>query len=436
MDIAILIFGSLAAQAEQEPLQPLPTVGEVLAAYEQNRSLPSTLRVRWLRLHRLSDYFKEDAAVSAGFAEADLRAAKTPEERNSAKAQLELHRRMSTATDEQMTTTLPQDVWCNRDNFQLRVPRTTEMRAFVQAGAHGFFSFPDMEASGESLLTDFASIYVLSQGTQTQHASRVWMGHGQASGLVTRPGKTADYGILLSLPPLATADGSWSAQLHPVDAFFSGESREYQILGECEAEGIACLLVERNQGTGRHAYAVRAFLDPERAFLPLRLEYFPGGIADEFRDHIAPGYPDKAPAFARVVTEIEITEPVPGYFYPSRGIDRQYGARPRRPGDTRPSFVPQRETEWQVERVEVDRPMSDEMFALEFPEGTVFIDEATHQAMVVGNAEDHVRRLVIGENEPRPPARSARWVWGLVLAIVSALLLICIALARRRSERS
>ena len=207
-------------------------------------------------------------------------------------------------------------------------------------------------------------------------------------------------------PPLASPKNANSAYWrHPIDAFFREDPGAFRTVGHATVDGHDTVLIERRTSSSPKeppVEVVRAYLDPSRGALPLKIEWFPPG-AD----------PDKRPLF-RAMDGVEIVAVKGGGFYPVRGTIRTFID-----GDSGGPPVSVEEISWQAAKVEGNAPLNDTM-ALEFPDGMYYYDGSTGRQQRVGQEEFNDSRL--------PMALSGAIVAGWAVYGAAALV---VALVRR-----
>lgn len=391
----------------------LPGVKQVLTGYAANRDAFRTLHVIFTERTRYSeDWAASKRAQADQIEKAAQRENIPPAEREALLQQAKDVRALaSLAREEQRQTT---EFFTNRSDCQFRRPM-----AFPEPDDWTFSKVP---LTGESLLKEFGEQRILSLSPGATPSVWIW-GGSPRPGLP--PYKLVSNKPLQQLgtyrfPPLGVASFDWiTAQArNPVDEFFLGAPEGYKILRRETVAARQLLVVEwkssfeqpteTQQPDGsvkvgslkghRHA---RAWLDPERGWLPLRCEYR-GAI--EFGGK--PVDPSDGPPYQVLeVTEVKAFDGAG--FYPVSGTLTMMGAPADAPpltmqdlqdgkGIQHPSVVHQIES-WAAATVEANLPLSAALFLPKFPANFATFD--LDQNKTVGQNE------TVAPPERRPPLK-------------------------------
>ena len=322
------------------------------------------------------------------------------------------------------------------------------------------WALPDVPISPESLKSAYHDFWIVSYaGDPTRGFFWTMPTVGGAMSVQVRRANYQDGHT--DFPPLGVEKGDWGPESlwHPIDIFFRADPRKFATIGREAIRGRSAVLIERRteapDTSGLAAGAkrfevVRAWLDPERGALPLKITW-------SFQDEVAGKPPVRTPVGANPWKVLETTEIVevkaPGTepdgrvrvgSYPTRGTITLYGpdfrgsvlvggiGRPRPvrvtmagggpipagPGATPPFAVVQEVTTWEVAKIVANTEAAGaETYKIPIPKGTYYYDESQNSMIRAGY-----------ENE-----NPAKLPWALSGAIVSGWAIYgVVALARRR----
>ncbi len=386
----------------------LPTAEEVVAGYVAHRDRITTLRVQSTRtrvrtLAWSAAMIKQAEAIEARIAEDDQATEAAERPYNAPQlAQQAAGLRSQAAQGGDMT--LPStDYWTDRYGIQFR------FRIPIGAAPS---AFPDDPPTTAALGTTYRNtIIVSSPGPGAPVAT--W--NGSQNGMAPTGGIFKSYRVgdakLIATPPFGVVRPDWGLPLNPYDEFYEGPGEFPRVVGRAVIDGRPTLILERRTaampprsfltesefqrlGTRlRRSTLIRAWVDPARGYLPLRLEWDAEALLDG--KLIAPPAGTKP---NRVIEEVVLREVAPGIFYPSSGAIREYQPDPSYKGPTPtvaawveqgtegtagPPVVLVETVAWAAPVVEVGRPMAG-IFALEFPVGTTYYDEVRQRNTIRG----------------------------------------------------
>jgi hypothetical protein len=212
------------------------------------------------------------------------------------------------------------------------------------------------------------------------------------------------------MPPLAFRKLPESRPRHPIDELFENDPKTFRTLRRETIDGHATVLIEQrtdavvwpagsakgppagSAGSVEQFNVTRAWIDPERGGLPLKIEW----SYDLRKD----GQPQPGSGKPYKVLEVtEIADLGEGRFYPTRGAIRTYGLNPveaaKQAADKSfdaEALVPYEETTWHANKVEADLAPN-ESLSLPFPKGTPYYDEMTGFSMRSGEEGYNASRL-------------------------------------------
>lgn len=379
----------------------LPTPSALFDRYRANFDAFSTLKVRWKRVqsHTAAAVASEEAqivALQSRIAEMDPDAPKYHELNQQLNARRTIRGGMG------VPRPLFQTFLTDRKRFMLR-----SAPAGWEVGHPGDdWKLPDVPVTEASMTRDYQGFELVSFDGDPAHGYR-WITPfaGGASAMIRARLYQDDRN---ELPPLAVNRLLEGRPRHPLDEFFNNDPKTFRAVRREAIDGRPAVLIEqaldgslRSLGTGRpqpggagkgfeQLGVTRAWIDPERGGLPLRIEW-----SQELRKD-----GQLQPGTGKPYKVLEVTEilSVGGAFYPTRGMIRTYGLAPAeaaknaagKPYDAS-ALVPYEETTWHAARVEANVPLG-ESFALPFPKGSYYYDEIHGYSMRAGEeGQDHSR---------------------------------------------
>lgn len=413
-------------------------IEDVLAGFRQNVATAQTLRVQWRWRDQATDASRRWRLAVAESLERDADDTKlAPDEKKRLLDGAKQERQAGMRESGSDTLVVQQDCWTDRKNLQVRHPAGYGRDWYKTGVAAEWVKhvFLDDPLTPKSLATKFADYQITSCGEATNYQARLWNGsvsdgsHFVGAIHPSLEGMRAHAGWVL--PPLVLPVFNWGTR-HLIDELFSGKEDEYAVLGEVVVDGISTVLIERRYvSTGRPTFSLRGFVDLNRGCLPLRIEYFAGDMI-EFRHILKMIDANERPYFSRTLTNVQI-ESFDGCYYPIRGLDEEYSADAdyKEPGRR---LAVHHSRDWVIDRVEVNRPMPREMFALEFPENTLVSDRVSDQILYAGDQEGHLRRVVSADMKRMKPASgwSNYGIWGFAFLAVTAIAFVVQQFRRKR----
>ena len=403
------------------------TAEDVTALFLENALRAQSVRVHWTRTSNSRGKAEYSKSMMSRFEEAKKRTDLPEEIRARVNKEVKGYKSAVDSLKTRSRLTHRQDYWSDRAHFQVRSPFDAKEGGPFSYGTLPGIEFPDVEATRDRLSSEFASIYIMSYGRATENRFRVWDGHtlvgGRHAGQVLNGNSSFD----CYFPPLALPKRERGGLPHPIDEFYLRflQKGRAKVLGEFELAGVKTILIDARVDNspipGVKESSARAFVDVERAGLPLRIEFFHGSI-DPWANHFGLCVDHPKLIAERIITDIvtdEIDDGTTKIIYPVGGIIQRISrasSSDQALSRAQPEAAVHEETLWQVEKVEMNRPMSEENFALAFPPNTVFRNEATNELLVTGDMEGYVERLVM-EATRQKTTRSSVWVRSLVIAL-------------------
>lgn len=405
------------------------TVEELDAAFLQNAYQAKTLRVEWAMVTRRSKAEWEYARLACEYGARELKAGRIPE--GVAPSQLESYKAMvkqklaePEPKPESLTLVDVEDYWTDRVRYQQRFPAVGDRRSWPPKT-----KFPDEFTTVKSLPERFRGFTIVSGGLKDGRW-RYWVGgeDGMGQGRVSSssPRKVA---VVLQFPPLAIPDRSWGHGFHWIDFFFQAHPLVVRHEGSMTLDGVRVEVVTKSHPTmndpvGKGSTVIRAFLDPARAAMPVRMEIFFRESANETSlDWLPPGtvcdFSGK-PLPSEIVRDIKTEIRQGEMHYPVSGVIERPASKPGTHLSKEPVFIVGESSEWSISKLEINREIPAEMFDFEFPSGTPFVDETTGGDLWVSHPDGFAERVSAGW--ARMAKRSNRhaywWVGGFVIGVV------------------
>jgi hypothetical protein len=419
-------------------------VEDLVAGFQQHARRAETLRVEWSVSQKTTT--ARTARYEAGIKEVEeqrQRAVSDAEKMKLDEIERQIHESIDRDAAGVDNRYYQFDFWTDRQNFQSRCRRDDKTGAPILYTAPGSFVFPDLETTGDALHTHFSTLHVTSFGPATDNRFRVWEGKelfpGVQKGFIETDQSRRSHGLM---PPLALPESNWNGEPHLIDQLYAAAiSGQAELLGSVDLNGRHTLLIQAIHDR----WCYRGFVVVEQGMLPLRVERFVCSDKQAFRDlfnsHVA--ICESHPRFiaAEICRDIELQEfeTADGqtFYYPVRGVVLQIGH------STSPDFAlsaiqkeaaVERQDRWSVSRVEFDRPMSLENFAMAFPAGTTFVDSDTREVFVAGNAGETASRFVQGAVASVARRPWYRTPWLMAMSVVALVCVILLAFRRRHNS--
>ena len=399
-----------------------PTAAELESLYRQNALQAQTLRVQWRRTstetpdmrrvyQRMLDQHEKTATDPTS---------SVPDRADAVRGADSIKRFLANNPGGRIEA-VQQDFWTDRVHFQMRFPVSTKMGGAATDATAAWVALPDREATADLLTQDFSAVTIISWGPATNRVFRRWDGKqikaGTFAGLI---GATHPEPDVAHYPPLTLPSEDWGGEASPLDAFFGPGTTRERIIGAVDIDGVSTIAWERAWKRGAIWTVMVGYVDPNRSAIPLRLEIYgtgdlpqPEQLAVPWVDpHVKAGvfFPTRRVKTSEIADRDGIVYPVKGSIEHFQPLGQDNGAE----------VVVVRREEWDVRSVERDRPMSEEMFALEFPANTVFVDQTRNETRVTGDVDGHADRVIGGL---RPDPRQAtwwlnRWVWIVPIGVI------------------
>ena len=276
--------------------------------------------------------------------------------------------------------------WCDQRSFHVRWPKHQEDDSVkLDAGP----------ITPESLEKNYGLVQMISRCAKNNPPARFWYGtenspRGPAGEIGSASLRTMQSTV--SFPPLGLTIPEWAPphQFTDMDQFMSQPLEAYHVVGESEFAGRKVILMDCDlqydtKPIPRFKRRARAWIDPRRGFIPIRLEYDKPPAGDSKRLQF-PASMGKLTA----VSEVDELREVHGSFYPVRGRRQEYVADARWEmelykkkespiGKDNPSVLPGWSRTWRVTKFTANAAVEPGALELAFPDGTVILDADTNQ---------------------------------------------------------
>ena len=410
----------VVSQVEERPvaleqIEPVAgiTFADIAAGYHQNASSFRRPRATWCYVDHKTEAWYETQKATVERYRRLLGRVTDAERKKDLRWRIEQLERIDPKSAEEWR---PQDYWADGERVQVRTPWPPELEE--REGKKWRFS--DDPITSETLATVYREYHILSFDPARPDSLRIWQGilpNHYLSGYTAKTESVDSLTSNLIFPPLLRPRNSEQASsAHPLDRFFQLPEQDMRVLGRMRLGEASVYVVEYQDRKGTKPWSgpssegllsrdtTRAFIDPARGFLPLRIEF--GSV----RTHLGRVI-DAGPILFRIVECQEIKQISEAGFYPTKGTDRHLSADPTDPAfdreltaeryinETPPKSVTTLDNRWEVLRVTVNNDISDEMFALEFPNGTRYVDSVTNEEDLVGTSDKEFKRML---NAPPP----------------------------------
>lgn len=412
----------------------LPYPEEVHATYYQNYSGFGAFRIMWILTSQYEPAYREDQIFQLQMIEKAIKDKKIKQEKN---IQIIIEERIADlrqyikGTEGFAGKPFPlsvffNEIWTDWNSVQIRAPRNSD---FPKE-----FRFPEGPIrTPTDLIKAFPDVKVLSWSQVRKPKSWMWRGldpeNKKPSGAVTDG--PPDSIMRFRFPPLGLIKPEWGSEeevWHPIDQLL-GNPTGLVVVGETQIEGNKVLLVKRP--SPRKGYMLWGWLDPNRGFLPIRIE----------RKSYEEGKKQDNPPIEIVhVTRIDKIDGAGFYPMEGRREHRMFDHRPK--PDTKKEkgkglnkevsdeLYTYLSEEWKVEKVEHHLKLPAEMFQIGFPEGTIYYDYTTKQYSVVGNPQAVIDDIIGAKSEPEEDLKKVGpSCLNLPITIISGLILVLLTLA-------
>ena len=432
-------IGLLFVVAGMGGQDPVVQVADALAAYRQNALSFRTFRLRWLWQVRLTDeavaHYRDEAAYfRTRLQQTDSRDTK---QRERIARRLRWLEDYEGITARQTTKWYVQELWTDRERFQLRRPLLSNGPGELRAVEAPQIAFPETVPSGKALLDEYADFEILWYRPEDRDRPFwCWLGtrtEGE-SFMVVRDSQSLDKTDQLNAwPPLVLPPPEWGGRIHPLDDFFTGSPDDrYELLGRWQVDGRTTWVVEWVRPAPARwppgtKVCLRAYLDLERGGIPLRLFRTLRGTSDRSRRRDRDlSFPD-TPLDA--VVDVHIERLGEG-FYPVKGTICHYIFASEDRGGRRTGIrrIPERMESWEVLQADPNVDLDADALIVQLPPGTRVLDRPTNQHYVVGTAEGLLRPYVRGATQVlrREAGSRIRLLVGVAAGSLLVMSVICV----------
>lgn len=384
-----------------------PKVLELLSRYRESRKRLEPLHVQMRHIEEYTDAFRAHHRIQAERQELVVKAIQKMSTEDFKKANPHLGPGISA---DYVRLSIKDSYNTNRSFATMQNQSVSDVELFQKGAAYqirtrnvslddspGPMSFPAEPLTSGNLGTSYKGIGFYSWAPQTTPPGVIVYGsQPEYRQITSKPYHTNG---ARPVPAFSNFVSTSSHDWHPIDAFFFQPPENYRVIGAETIDGRETVIVEvpvatsysqgfaNEKGESYQLKAVhyhRAWLDPARGSLPVKLLIWHGNEKTDFATHVS--QPPR-----NVMTTQQLTEVVPGGWYPTQTTldkyDRDEEKMPKAPPSGQgaeweryledvakvPLVVYQRET-WKCVLVEVPRKLTDEFFVLPTPAGAKIID--------------------------------------------------------------
>lgn len=399
-----------AQTGKQTPTQPAvaqPKVIELLSRFRESRQRLEPLHVQMRHIEEYTDAFRAHHRIQAERQELVVKAIQKMSTEDFKKANPHLGPGISA---DYVRLSIKDSYDTNRSFAKMQNQSVSDVELFQKGTAYqirtrhhsndqalGSLTFPAEPLTAGNLGTTYKEIGFYSWAPQTSPSGMIVYGsQPEYRQITSKPYHTNGAN---PIPAFSNFVSTRSHDWHPIDAFFFQPPENYRVIGAETIDGRETVIVEVPVATSysqgfanekgesyqlKEVHYHRAWLDPARGSLPVKLLIWHGNEKTNFATHVS--QPPR-----NVMTTQQLTEVVPGGWYPTLTTldkyDRDEEKMPKAPPSGQgtewdqyledvakvPFVVYERET-WKCELVEVPRTLTDEFFVLPTPAGAKIID--------------------------------------------------------------
>lgn len=272
------------------------------------------------------------------------------------------------------------------------------------------------------LKSNYRSMNLISWSKENHPPMRCWFGGGDqkdsGQGIIGSNFDSAK--VIKTIAPLGQEKLDWNEpfDLHNLDAFMSKAPSLYQVVGLAELKGRSTILVDgyfTPPGKTGYRQRIRAWIDPNQGFLPLRMEWVNvdahGKVGKYIQRHIEVLEVQQF-ADAHYPMRIKLQD----YVYDTIVIKQQLQAM--RDGKSKEDLsptplIPGRSVTWEVTDFTPNKPIEPEVLALEFPQGMPYRNDIDDRNYITGQSKPlplPPKSLQVGEIAP--PLNVESWLDG------------------------
>ncbi|QDU10410.1 M56 family metallopeptidase [Gimesia aquarii] len=274
----------------------------------------------------------------------------------------------------------------------------------------------------ENLKTHYHSMNLAAWSKDNQPPMRCWFGGGnnQAVGQGIIGNNFNKAASLKTIAPLGQVKLVWNEpfDLHNLDAFMSKYSSSYRVVGRADLQGRPTILVDgylTPPGKTGVRERIRAWVDPNQGYLPLRMEWayidVDGNVTNGIHRHIEVLEVQQI-AEAHYPMRIKLQE----YVYDTRVIEKQHQeiqkGKPAEELSPTP-MIPGRTKIWEVTEFTPNKVIEAATMALKFPQNTPYKNNIDGRQYISGHSEPlPLPKKSIQVGEFAPPLQVASWLDG------------------------
>jgi hypothetical protein len=429
---------------DQQAAEDLPTAGDLVSGYRANYLSFPSLRLLWTQSLQFAEAYHQTKALMLKFHQARAQQSNlSPEERSDSLGQVESLKSSSQSADCDGSV-LFQEFITDRSRYQMR---QLPYKSLAEFPTQYTFS-PPLRADSTNLATVFYGTPV-TEYEPAQNIYKIWHGTGakRGSGEFRKDGS---WNLDAYLPPLGADNDGWGV-LHEIDAFFRLPVSRLRVIRREVVDGATTYVMEsmltydfsvaleksnlatRYQGKLEKRASTRAYIDPARGFLPVRIEH---GAGHYFNGRLLTY--DNVPSHT-VVSVTRFLNPAGGGWYPADGGIVRLTMDPTKnssglslekelEGSAKPvPLVVMDATNWKTLKIET--PISSpDIFGIDFPIDTEYFDITTNKTMIRGNGQD-IPDYELADEAPvtefkAPAGRRLRLGWIVIVNIILLTILI------------
>ncbi|WP_417387045.1 M56 family metallopeptidase [Gimesia sp.] len=279
----------------------------------------------------------------------------------------------------------------------------------------------------ENLNQNYDSIKLISWSKSNQPPLRHWFGRDKKH--LTQQASIGNHlsevQSLHTSAPLGLKAYQWDEKLptYSLDDSMSKNPDQYQVVRRSQLNGHSVILVDSfsayPQRSQESRWRMRAWIDPSRGYLPLRIEW---GVVDPSNKLVS--------GLSHHLETLEIKQ-VAGSYYPVKikyqeytpdWLTQQKRAEKMKPEER--AKIPElpvpviegRCKTWEVLSMKANQPIEPETLALQFPEGTIYENHNDGQKYVTGKTQplppNPEPPTLVNYLEQAPPLQVSEWLDG------------------------
>jgi hypothetical protein len=449
---------------QEKPIANSITPRDVIDGFKLNYQSFQTLRVSWRYSYQKKEALFHNKQAAASQLEKEAAFATGKEKSEMQKRADAIRFELNSAGASDVSGTLF-DYWTNRQAFQIRML----VSAFEEdAEGKKDTKFPDAAVTPAMLQNVYKDIPIMSFTGDLKSGFRMWAGRKSGasySAAVFKDHSAAGRNWLF--PPLAINNKTWAEPQvwHIIDSYFVTTPVDLFTVSSLEKLGSTKVLLlsseeveqdakrfvppqvsEKYKGKLHTIKRTRAWVDPSRGFLPLKIEW---DVFVTFVENDKTYSTYNGPYRRLVVEEIQKI-PNAGY-YPVKGCIQELRAlHPSGSSNVNmEDFIRGKyngielgvydEGRWDAFLVAANLQMQKGMFELPFPPNTMYYDETVQNGFLTSDPLDVLDNALIDKVPESQPLGLSSPPWRSIVILVNVALVSLIAIAyvylKRRERR-